>query len=261
MTSGLDYNINRPAINHVKISSSGKCPTLDVIRALPQDPLAFNPGENYNYGLSHDVLGGLVELISGMRLSDYMKKNIFEPLGMKDTGFRIEEINPGRIASQYTYDSIGRCAIEIPSTENEFRFGSEYESGGAGLHSTVDDFILLMDALANCGVGKSGKRILSSRSVELMKSTLLNDHQIKQFAVLHNTGYEYAYGVRVMRDPASAGSLVPKGCFGWDGKRMCVAASDPDHRIAIFHAEHIDCMNSIVLPRLMNVIYSCIETD
>ncbi len=261
MTSGLDYNTNRASISHVKIASAGKCPTLDIVRALPQDPLLFNPGECYNYGLSHDVLGGLVELISGMRLSEYMKKNIFDPLGMKDTGFYIEEKNLGRLASQYTYDSVGRCAIEIPALNNDFRFGSEYESGGAGLYSTVDDFILLMDALANGGVGKNGNRILSSRSIDLMCSPLLTAEQLKQFAVLHNTGYEYGYGVRVMRDPAAAGSLVHKGTFGWDGMRMCVAASDPEERIAIFHAEHIDSMNSIVLPRLMNVIYSCIDED
>ena len=89
MTSGLDYDLQRPAIERIRRESDGKCPTLDIIRALPEDPLIFEPGEQYHYGLSHDVLGGIVELLSGMTLGEYMQKNIFEPLGMKDTGFSL----------------------------------------------------------------------------------------------------------------------------------------------------------------------------
>lgn len=261
MTSGLDYNIRRPAIERVIRETNGKCSTLDIIRALPEDPLACEPGERFIYGLSHDVLGGLVELISGMKLGDYMKKNIFDPLGMKDTGFDISNCNYERIASQYEYDSIGRCAIEVPKDSNVFRFGSDYQSGGAGLLSTVDDYILLTDALANGGVGKNGVRILSGVSVDLLCSCSLSDEQLKGFEYSHNAGYSYGLGVRVMRDPAKAGSLMPKGVFGWDGKRMCLSISDPKNKIAIFHAEEIDNMNAILIPRLTNVIYSCLDGE
>lgn len=257
MTSGLDYNLNRPSIEKVKLATDGRCPTLDIIRALPEDPLAFNPGEHYCYGLSHDVLGGIVELISGMTLGEYMQRNIFMPLGMKDTGFKLTESNCNRIATQYNYDPFGRCPIEIPSTENKFRFGSEYESGGAGLYSTVDDYILLIDALANGGKGKNGSRILSPRSVELMQKTLLNTEQNVEFSQSH-AGYSYGYGVRIMTDPDAVGSLIPTGAFGWDGAKMCFGFSDPKNKVAIFHAEHMGAVNSILIPRLMNVIYSCI---
>ncbi len=259
MTSGLDYNVNRPSVERVKAASFGRCPTLDIIRALPEDSLAFNPGERYCYGLSHDVLGGIVELISGMTLGEYMQRNIFEPLGMKDTGFRLNENSCNRIATQYEYDPIGRCPMEISGVENRFRLGSEYESGGAGLYSTVDDYILLMDALANGGVGKSGARILSERTVELMRKTLLNPEQNEEYAEMGHTGYTYGYGVRTMSDPAVAGSLIPVGTFGWDGSKMSFGFSDPRNKIAIFHAEHFGNVNSILIPRLMNVIYSCME--
>ena len=262
MTSGLDYNIRRSGIERVRKETEGRCPTLDIIRALPEDPLVCEPGERYCYGLSHDVLGGLVELISGMKLGDYMKKNIFDPLGMKDTGFDIGNHNFERIACQYEYDSIGRCAIEVQKDSNIMRFGSEYQSGGAGVLSTVDDFILLTDALANGGVGKNGARILSSALVEIMRSCSLTPDQHKFFEIGNqNMGYDYGLGVRVMRDPAYAGSLVPKGAFGWDGKKMCLSVSDPENRIAIFHAEEIDDMNAIVIPRLLNVIYSCFDEE
>ena len=260
MTSGLDYNIRRSSIEFVKKNTDGRCPTLDIIRALPMDPLVCEPGERYVYGLSHDVLGGLVELISGMKLGDYMKKNIFDPLGMKDTTFDIGHNNFERMASQYEYDSVGRCAIDVLKDSNIMRFGSEYQSGGAGLLSTVDDFILLTDALANGGVGKNGARILSAASVELMRSPSLSAEQQQFFEIgAQNMGYDFGLGVRVMRDPAKAGSLVPAGAFGWDGKKMCFSVSDPKNHLAIFHAEEIDGMNSILIPRLLNVIYSCFD--
>lgn len=261
MTSGLNYDITRSSIGRIKEKTQGKCPTLEVIRALPEDPLVSDPGERYCYGLSHDVLGGLVELISGLRLSDYMKKNIFEPLGMKDTGFEIGNHNYERIACQYEYDRIGRCAIEVSKDSNIMRFGSEYQSGGAGLLSTVSDFILLADALACGGVGKNGNRILSPSSIELMRSPSLTKDQLIGFEIgAQNIGYDYGLGVRVMRDPAAAGSLVPRGSFGWDGKKMCFAMCDPSSRVSIFHAEEIDGMNSILIPRILNVIYSCLDS-
>lgn len=262
MTSGLDYNIRRAGIEKVKKQTDGRCPTLDIVRALPEDPLVCEPGERYVYGLSLDVLGGIVELISGMKLGDYMKKNIFDPLGMKDTTFEIGQHNYERIASQYEYDSVGRCATQVLKDSNVMRFGSEYQSGGAGLLSTVDDFILLTDALANGGVGKNGARILSGAAVELLSSPSLTPEQCRGFEVgAQNIGYDYGLSVRVMRDPAKAGSLCPKGAFGWDGKKMCLSVSDPKNKIAIFHAEEIDSMNAIIIPRLLNVIYSCLEEE
>lgn len=262
MTAGLDYSINRASIERVRTATDGRCPTLDIVRALADDPLVCQPGERYCYGLSHDILGGLVELISGVKLGDYMKKNIFDPLGMKDTTFEIGNHNFERIACQYDYDSIGRCAVDVAKDSNIMRFGSEYQSGGAGLLSTVEDFVLLTDALANGGVGKNGKRILSGAAVELLYSSSLTPEQQSYFEYgAQNMGYDYGLGVRVMRDPAKGGSLAPKGAFGWDGKKMCLSVSDPQNKIAIFHAEEISGMNSIIIPRLLNVIYSCLEED
>ena len=261
MTSGLDYNLRRPSVDKVKKATGGACPTLDIVRALAEDPLVCEPGERYVYGLSHDVLGGVVELISGMKLGDYMKKNIFDPLGMKDTTFEIGQHNYERIASQYEYDSVGRCAIEVLKDSNANRFGLEYQSGGSGLLSTVDDFILLTDALANGGVGKNGARILSSAAVKLLSSPSLTKEQATYFEIGHNMGYDYGLGVRIMRDPALGGSLVSKGAFGWDGKKMSLSVSDPENKLAIFHAEEITGMNPILMPRLLNVIYSCLEEN
>ena len=261
MTTGLDYDLERPAIKKVCESTDGKCPTLDIVRALPSDPLLFEPGTHYNYSLSHDVLGGLVELVSGMKLGDYMRENIFDPLGMKDTTFDISPENLDRIAVQYIYDTTSRSAVEIPKDFNKYRFGSEYQSGGAGLITSVDDYILLADALAHLGVGKNGNRILSSRTVELMRSRFIPDLQNREFSVNHNAGYDYCYGVRAMARPGEVGSLVPKGTFGWDGAKLAIITADPENEIAVFHAEHMGSLHGIVIPRFHNVLYSCLDED
>ena len=261
MTSGLDYNLNRPSIKKVYENTEGKCPTLDVIRALASDPLIAEPGEHYKYSLSHDVLGGLIELISGMKLGDYMKKNIFDPLGMKDTTFDITRDNYNRLATQYKYDLATRTPEEIAKDSNQYRFGTEYQSGGAGLVSTVDDYILLADALANLGMGKSGERILSKNTVELMRTGLLPPSAQYEYEETYHIGFNYCFGVRAMREPALQGTLIPKGAFGWDGAKLSIITADPENRIAIFHAEHMGGLHRIVIPRFHNVAYSCLCED
>lgn len=261
MMSGLDYNLNRSAIKRVKDETEGRCPTLDVISALPEDPFLFEPGERYQYSLSHDVLGGLIEVVSGQSLGTYMKDNLFDPLGMKNTGFDPTADRISRMAPQYNYDAKKQEAIEIPREMNQYRLGSEYQSGGAGLISTVDDYILLADALAHHGKGKSGERILASRTVDLMRTTLLTPEQNKNYATDYHVGFNYCYGVRVMTNPAEAGTLVPKGTFGWDGAKMSFIFSDPTNRIAIFHATHVGGCHDILIPRIMNLIYQGLDED
>jgi CubicO group peptidase (beta-lactamase class C family) len=264
MSAGFNYNLDAPAIKRVKEEKGGSPTTLDVIRALAEEPLEFEPGTEYRYSLCHDVLGAVIEIASGERLGDYMKKNIFDPLGMKDTTFDCTPDIHSRIASQYQYDRKNGVAIEIPNTENRYRFGAngEYQSGGAGLISSVDDYILLADALANLGVGKNGARILSSRAVNLMRKNQLNDYQLSQFRVkAHLMGYGYALGVRTNMVPEEAGNLAPLGEFGWDGARSAYFSADPENRLAVYYGQHLDGFHEVLHTRLRNVIYSCLDED
>lgn len=261
MTAGLNYNLNSPAIQRVKERTDGKCPTLDVVRALAEEPLEFHPGDLYKYSLCLDVIGGLVELVSGVKLGEYMRENIFEPLGMKNTSFGMDDEKRNMLATQYEYDSTNKCAREIPIDRNQTCFGEEYESGGGGLVSCVDDQILLADALAHGGMGKSGNRILSSAAVKLMSSNMLPAHMLEQLdrEIPHVRGYGYGYGVRVNLNPAGCGNMAPVGEFGWDGARGSYLSADPVNKIALFHAEHMGSLHAVLLPRLRNVVYSCLD--
>ena len=261
MTSGLDYDLNRPGIRRVRERTFGKCPTLDIVRAIAEDPLCFEPGENFRYSLSLDVIGGIVELVSGKRLSDYMRDNIFEPLGMRNTSFGLTDSKIARLATQYKYNDVTRTAEEIPIDSNPYVFGSEYDSGGAGLISSVDDQILLADALTHMGLGKNGNRILSSYGVNLMRTNILNDKQIVSLANMgnHLLGHGYGYGVRSNINPELSGNLMPVGEFGWDGAKLSYISACPESGISIFHAEHMGAHHKTVIPRLRNIIYSCLD--
>lgn len=264
MTSGLDYDVNRPAIAKVRAATGGRCPTLDVVRALAEDPFCFDPGTAYKYSLSHDVMGGVIELVSGMRLSDYMRENIFLPLGMVNTSFGLTDSKLERLATQYMYDPATKCAKEIATDYNPYAFGPDYDSGGAGLISSVDDMILLADALTHKGLGKNGNRILSSYTVDAMRSNILDERQLTSFTTTFGTaahlqGYGYGWGVRANMKPEMVGNLMPVGEFGWDGAKLSYLSACPETGISIFHAEHMGALHSTVIPRLRNVIYACMD--
>ena len=261
MTSGLDYNRDRESIARVKAETDGRCPTLDVVRTFGEEPLCFEPGAAYKYSFSHDLLGGVIEVVSGRRLGDYMKENIFDPLGMKRTGFDRSEETLSCLATQYNYNKELGGAVEC-GPDNPYVFGTEYQSGGAGLISCVDDYILLADALTHMGKGKSGERILSSHAVEMMRSPVVPMEQFRaNFGGVQHKGFTYGYGVRVNVDPYSVGNLAPKGLFGWDGAKLSILSADPKNRIAIFHAEHMGGLHSAVMPRFFNAVYSCLDED
>lgn len=260
MTSGLNYNLDKPGVKRVVEATDGRAPTLDVCRAFASEPLEFEPGERYMYGLSLDLIGGIVELVSGMPLRDYIKENILDPLGMNETTFHPDLTKRYRFATQYAKNTeTGKPEI-VPFEFNRFRFGTEYDSLGAGVVSTVNDYILLMDALANDGVGRTGEKILSKSAIDLMRLNILDENIRKAaFANTQCVGYGYNFGVRTCIEKAEAGNLATIGSFGWDGWKGCLAIADPEKRIAVFHAEHLDGNHPLTLPRLRNAIYSCFD--
>ena len=258
MTSGINFNHESRAIADAISLSGGKAPTLDICRAIAAEPLEFDPGEGYLNGFSHDILGGVIELVSGMRLSEYMNKNIFHPLGMTDTAFHIETSKFSRLASQYDYNKDSREITDTPAHICKYRFGSEFDSAGEGLVSTVSDYALLADALANGGVGKSGNRIISEYALDLVCRNMLDGEMLSEFSKGHNAGYGFGYGVRVNIDPTGIGNLAPIGEISADGETLCYFSADRKSRVAVFHAEHMGGLHQVVIPRLRNLIYSSV---
>lgn len=187
-----------------------------------------------------------------------MRESVLEPLGMKNTFFGVPKDGKqlSKMAARYMYDE-ERRPKRMP-LECVYNFSDEYESGGAGLVSSTDDYALFFDALANGGVGKSGKRILSEATIELMKTKHLSRKQAEDFEQLRK-GYGYGLGVRVHMDKRKSGSLSPIGEFGWDGAAGAFSLVDTDHKLSLTYFQEIHAWDHRIHEEMRNVLYACLN--
>lgn len=259
MSAGLTYNLDTVPIKKLRESTGGRCPTRDIARAIAESPLVFEPGTHWNYSLCHDILGAVIEVISGKKFGDYIKEKITEPCGMKDTGFVIKKGSENRLACQYRYDYDKKYAERIPN-DNVYRLGSEYESGGAGLISTVDDYMLFAEAMCSGGTTQYGERILSPKTIDLMRTNHLDAIRLGDFNWIQMKGYGYGLGVRTMIDPAAGGALSSPGEFGWGGAAGAYVLIDPEEELSIVYGQHmLNNLEPYVHPRLRNIIYTSLR--
>ena len=269
MTAGLSYATNTPAFEKARKLTDGKMDTRTVIKCLAEEPLLFEPGARWNYSLCHDVLAVLAEVVSGMGFSEYMKKHIFEPLDMNNSYYHTP--NDVIISPQYIYEiQDTKNIVELQQKEhttgvvkraygNELVFGENYDSGGAGIITTVDDYAKFAAALANSGTGLNNNRILSSATVKLMKTNQLNEAQRKTMNWRRLRGYGYGLGVRTLIDKAESGSNSSIGEIGWGGAAGATIIADTEEKVALFYAHHmLNPQEEYYQPRLRNVLYSCL---
>lgn len=273
MSAGFSYDAETPAFEKARKLTGGKMDTITVIKCLAEDPLLFEPGTRWNYSLCHDVLAGVVEAISGKKFRDCVKENILDPLEMKDTYYHVPLHLTERVAQQYRYDVSETDLVKLQQGVNKEAgevinvgkgvhhiFGDEYDSGGAGITTTVGDYAKFAAALANGGVGLNGKRIISRAAIDLMRTNQLSAEQLENFNWPQLAGYGYGLGVRTMVDKVKGGALSPIGEFGWGGAAGATILVDPDEKLAIFYAHHMhNPQEDYYQPRLRNVLYSCLD--
>jgi len=210
----------------------------DGVKNLAGLPLLFNPGERFEYSLGVDVLGRLVEVVSGKPLDEFFRTRIFEPLGMKDTYFFPPEDKVGRLATAYTYypDKGLNRFPDTPLREGSFVYSADYPSrgpkrlfsGGAGLVSTAMDYARFCQMMLD--EGKMGNtRLLSRKSVELMTHDQLGK-------ISSDMGFGLGFGVDGAKGPLS--ELGSVGSFNWGGFFYTGFSIDPkEQMIVIFMAQ------------------------
>ncbi|MBR5542843.1 MAG: beta-lactamase family protein [Oscillospiraceae bacterium] len=276
MTAGLTYNVDSSGIKKARELTCGRMDTDVVVRKIASDPLSFEPGERFQYSLCHDVLAGLVSIVSGMKFRDYVKENIFKPLGMNSSVYHMTDEIRWRMATQYQYISENSDeAVDIVEAQktgndkkgryeevgfkNSLVLGEEYDSGGAGIISTVADYMKLATALANHGLGQDGERILSASTVDLMRTNTLSETQLEPFNWKQLIGYGYGLGVRTMMDKEKSGSLSSIGEFGWGGAAGASVYIDPDIKLSAVYAKHtLNPREEYYQPKVRDCIYSCL---
>ncbi len=258
MCAGLTYNLDTPYIQAAR--QAGKRTTREMMAAIAQEPLLFEPSTHFNYSLCHDVLGAVIEIVSGMRFGEYLRREIFEPLGMEDTTFWPTDEQKMRISAQYRYDPETARVVKI-SQDNPFALTDAYESGGAGLYATAPDYLRFAAALANGGRSDDGYPLLTAQSVDYMRQDRLSGPCRRDFDAIGRVGYSYGLGVRTMVEPEKHGFRTPKGEFGWDGAASSYVSIDPSHGLAIFYGMQVmgyGAMYSEVHPAIREMVYEAI---
>lgn len=229
--------------------------------AFAYAPMAFHPGESWMYGLSADIIGAIIEILTQKQLSVFFKEEIFEPLNMDNTDFYINKQNKERLAQVYCLDKDDKFTVfnEKRVSSNNFLSTPVFESAGFGLISTMDDYIKFTSMLLNSGIFNCQK-ILSRKSIELMTCNHLNCNQMKTYNWRKLRGYGYGMLLRTMINLADTGCLGSVGEFGWDswtGSWFCV---DPKEKLSIVYMmQQVDKTSNKFVPKLKNTIYSMLE--
>lgn len=262
-TSGLDYtDIGSSKV--MAIYTKNQIPSglgffdenlLERMKALGKLPLSFQPGEKWQYGLNSDLIGALIEVISGKDLETFLSENIFKPLGMKDTYFNLPASKASRLANVYTEDSLHR----IVKGSHTFRnidpdyptMNKKYFSGGAGLSSTAFDYAIFLQMFLNGG-NYNGRQILSRKTVEMMTSGQLKPGIFgdDNFGL----GFEITSVESAARGPRSEGS------FAWGGYYGTTYWADPkEHLICLFMTQQNPNSHGDVEKKFETIVYSSLK--
>jgi CubicO group peptidase (beta-lactamase class C family) len=194
----------------------------EFITRLATVPLLYQPGTRWVYSVSMDVQGYIVEQLSGKTLPEFMRENVYTPLGMKDAGFYVPADKWSRFATVYWVNPKGGLSPNGPETVNHRDFDKEptMPSGGGGMVSTIEDYYRFAQMLANGGE-LNGKRLLSPATVKLMSSNHLPPNLLTgEFRIgsqVMRPGFGYGYNCAVVFDPPEANLPEGKGTFFWDG--------------------------------------------
>jgi CubicO group peptidase (beta-lactamase class C family) len=208
-------------------------PVGETIKRMAALPMNAQPGEQWVYGYSTDILGVVIEKASGMPLDQFLKTRIFDPLGMDDTYFFLPKEKASRLATVYTPEE-GRPLKPAPAkgtmdSQGEYVNGPRKNlSGGAGLLSTAKDYYLFLQMLANRGE-LNGKRILSPHTVELMTVNHLDK------AVSFGNGVGFGLGFEVVTDVGQRGTPGSVGEFRWGGAYGSTYWVDPAEEMVVVY--------------------------
>ncbi|MDA3956568.1 serine hydrolase [Oceanispirochaeta sp.] len=254
MTSGIPYGFNpgslpadRFLLNRIgeaekeKSAPQGSLNTRDYIEALAGTALAFEPGDDFLYGYNHDILGRVIEVLSGESFGSYLKKNIFDPLEMKETTFLPDKEQAERLVPLYRTVKAGEAPVRVaqddPLTSFLFKKGG-FESGGGGLISSLGDYSRYCEALLKEG-SFDGHRIIGRKTLNLINRNHLTG---KALATMSGDGYGYGLGVRVMMNPSLAGIPGSRGEYGWSGAAATWMCIDPAEELyAVMMLQLADC--------------------
>lgn len=230
----------------------------EILAEIATLPLNHHPGTQWHYGINTDIIGFLVEKLSGRKLGDYMQEVVFDPLGMNDTSFYVPEAKLSRLSKIYTADQKTGKTIHFDNEPlGDYKSDPDIHYGGAGLVSTMADYLKFAQMMLNGGE-LNGSRILGRKTVEYLTSNHLSEDLIPFSSQAPGEGYALAMSVTV--DANKVGYMSSDGNYGWGGLASTYFRVDPKEQLIIigmsqfipsgFHAYQND---------LRNLVYQALE--
>jgi CubicO group peptidase (beta-lactamase class C family) len=253
-TAGFsDFNAtNAPILAAIRKRHTNRVETLrGMARDLASYPLQYQPGEAWIYGPSTDLVGALIESVSGKPFDQYLEERVFRPLKMRDTGF---EVPPEKRSRQVTFDARQEDGSLKPVPAKP-RYGA-WPSGGGGLYSTPADYVRFAQMLLNRGE-LEGTRLLSPKTIELMTQDHL--HGIPKPTKIYPASDGFGYGVEIRTDLARGQWVGSAGTFGWNGASTAYCAMDPKERlITMIWSQHLPNSEFELYERFNNLVYGAL---
>lgn len=225
MTAGFTYNTSSPALQRAKQETEGRCPTREVMKYLAEEPLSFDPSTRWQYSLCHDVLAAVVEVLAKERFNSFVKRRIFDPLGMTESTYALSDEERETLTEQYIHRAETNTVENFGKGIAPFKLGTDYESGGAGCASTVEDYMRFLEGL------RTGK-ILRPETVRLMQTDVLTEESRATFWLKDN--YGYGLGVRCPRADGTGATD-----FGWDGAAGSYLSIDLPSNLSVLYMTHL----------------------
>ncbi len=227
--NGDSYTEQKMRQVRAELAQKGKYTLQEDVCAMAAVPLRYDPGTHWTYGFGHEMVAALIEKVSGMTVGEFLKKEIFDPLGMESTGYRYFGNIRERMIRMYRPEQNGSFTAIQGALDQNHEPEAIYEGGGAGLFSTPRDYTKFAQALA-CG----GGGIIGRKTIDLMRANMLNAAQQRDFENFYNEGYGYGLGVRTMIRPAGVANLSI-GEFGWTGAAGTWVSIDPSERFSVVY--------------------------
>jgi CubicO group peptidase (beta-lactamase class C family) len=269
-TSGLSYGFdpaNAPvdaAYKQLGVAAGRRGTLQQMVDRLADAPLEYSPGTRWKYSLAIDVIGYLVQEISGLPFDQFLQERIFGPLGMVDTGFNVSDAQADRFAANYRRTPQAMLELGDDPATSEYRTPATFFSGGGGLVSTAGDYLRFCQMLANGGE-LDGVRILGPRTIDLMSLNHLPDGKdltdlaVASFSETQNAGNGFGLGVAVHVDQVKSKQLCSVGTYYWGGAASTIFWIDPiEDLVVIFMTQLMPSGTYDFRRQLHSLVYSSI---
>ncbi|MFL2760759.1 MAG: serine hydrolase domain-containing protein [Dehalococcoidia bacterium] len=268
--SGLTYGFMERtnvdyAYRELGIEKESQESLQEFVELLTTIPLEFSPGKAWNYSVSTDVCGYLIEVISGQTLDEFFRREIFEPLDMVDTGFYVSSDKKTRLASCYEYEELKQPKLVDDAITGKYLHPPQVLSGGGGLVSTLDDYMSFCKMILNGG-DAADHRIISRKTLDLMSSNhLANGGDLRSCAYgrwseTSYTGVGFGLGFSVLLDPGASQVSGSIGELAWGGAASTAFWIDPLEDLAVvFLTQLLPSSQFNVRRELRSLVYSAIS--